>query len=145
LEEERRQKMKGIIRNQLLAEMSEVGKGDGQKAGKKEVRAKAKEVARALGEDEDDLVDGVLSGMDVDEDADEDGDDGVVDVPSSSPAPAPSSPMAMDIMNDGSASEKEAPIAIPDDDEEEDDAPVSKKAPTRRLRAGFLDDSDSDE
>jgi replication fork protection complex subunit Tof1/Swi1 len=150
LEEERRQKMKGIIRNQLLAEMNEVGKGDGgkgKKAGKKEVRAKAKEVARALCEDEDDLVEGVLEGMDVDEDADEDGDgdDGVVDVPSSSPAPDPSSPGAMDIADNGDAAEKEAPIAIPDDDEDEDDAPVSKKPPARRLRAGFLDDSDSDE
>jgi replication fork protection complex subunit Tof1/Swi1 len=150
LEEERRQKMKGIIRNQLLAEMNEVGKGDGgkgKKAGKKEVRAKAKEVARALGEDEDDLVDGVLEGMDVgeDADADEDADDAVVDVPSSSPAPDPSSPGAMDIADNGDAAEKEAPIAIPDDDEDEDDAPVSKKPPARRLRAGFLDDSDSDE
>jgi replication fork protection complex subunit Tof1/Swi1 len=146
LEEERRQKMKGIIRNQLLAEMNEVGKGDGKKAGKKEVRAKAKEVAKALGEDEDDLVDGVLSGMDVDEDADEDG--VVVDVPSSSPAsaPAPSSPVAMDIAEDGGASEKEAPIAIPDDDEDEDDAPAIQRAPARKMRAGFvLDDSDSDE
>ena len=30
-------------------------------------------------------------------------------------------------------------------DEDEDDATVSKKPPARRLRAGFLDDSDSDE
>jgi replication fork protection complex subunit Tof1/Swi1 len=147
LEEKRRQKMKGIIRNQLLAEMNEVGKGDGKKTGKKEVRAKAKEVARVLGEDEDDLVDGVLDGMDVDKGSDEDADedDGVVDVPSSSPAPTPSSPVAMDIVEDGAAPEKEGPIAIPDDDEDEDDAPVSKKPPARRLRAGFLDDSDSDE
>jgi replication fork protection complex subunit Tof1/Swi1 len=152
LEEERRQKMKGIIRNQLLAEMNELGKGDGggkgkkKKAGKKEVRAKAKEVARALGEDEDDLVEGVLSGMDVDAGGDESEDGGVVDVPSSSPASAPSSPGAMDLAENGGAAEKEGPIAIPDDDEDEDDAPVSKKPPARRLRAGFvLDDSDSDE
>ena len=151
LEEERRQKMKGIIRNQLLAEMNEVGKGDGgkgKKAGKKEVRAKAKEVARALGEDEDDLVDGVLSGMDVDANSDGDEDGGAVDVPSSSPAPAfaPSSPGAMDTAEGGDAAEKERPIAIPDDDEDEDDVHVSKKPPPRRLRAGFvLDDSDSDE
>jgi replication fork protection complex subunit Tof1/Swi1 len=51
----------------------------------------------------------------------------------------------MDIVEDGAAPEKEGPIAIPDDDEDEDDAPVSKKPPARRLRAGFLDDSDSDE
>jgi replication fork protection complex subunit Tof1/Swi1 len=151
LEEERRQKMKGIIRNQLLAEMNEVGKGDGgKKKGKKEVRAKAKEVARALGEDEDDLVDGVLDGMDVDAavdgDGDEDEDDGVVDVPSSSPTPVPLSPGPMDIVEEGGASEKEAPIAVPDDDEEEDDAPANQRAPARRMRAGFvLDDSDSDE
>jgi replication fork protection complex subunit Tof1/Swi1 len=149
LEEERRQKMKGIIRNQLLAEMNEVGKGDGgvkgkKKVGKKEVRAKAKEVARALGEDEDDLVEGVLSGMDVDagrdEDEDEDGGHGRgVGVFSSSPG-------AMDLAESGSDAEKEGAIAIPDDDEDEDDAPVSKKPPARRLRAGFvLDDSDSDE
>jgi replication fork protection complex subunit Tof1/Swi1 len=147
LEEDRRQKMKGIIRNQLLAEMNEVGKGDGgkgkKKADSKEVRAKAREVARALGEDEDELVEGVLEGMDVDEGGhDEDEGDGVVDLPS----PRPSSPGMMDVVENAGAVGKEGHIAIPDDDEDEDDVPVSKKAPARRLRAGFvLDDSDSDE
>ena len=159
LEEERRQKMKGIIRNQLLQEMNEVGKGadgkgkkNGKKAGKREVRAKAREVARALGEDEDELVESVLSGLDdddadadVDADADaaEDEDGGVGDVQSS---PQHSSPGPMEIVDDGIVSEKEAPIAAADDDEDEDEAPVSKKPPARRIRAGFvLDDSDSDE
>jgi hypothetical protein len=51
----------------------------------------------------------------------------------------------MDIAEDGGVSGTEGPITIPEDDEDEDDAPVSKKPPARRLRAGFLDDSDSDE
>lgn len=150
LEEERRRRMKGIIRKQLLEEMEEVGasaKG-GKKGGKTggEVRAKAREVARALGEDEDELVEGALEGLDVDgdEDADADEDEGAgnVDVPSS----ATPFPGAMDVADSDGASEKEATPAVVDDDDDEDDAPVSKKPPARRLRAGFvLDDSDSDE
>lgn len=54
-----------------------------------------------------------------------------------SPARTPASAMDTDVPDD--------PIGVADDDDE-DDAPVSKRPPARRLRAGFvLDDSDSDE
>jgi len=44
-------------------------------------------------------------------------------------------------------SDEPEPVEVAhDDDDDEDDAPVSKRPPARRLRAGFvLDDSDSDE
>jgi replication fork protection complex subunit Tof1/Swi1 len=126
LEEQRRQKQKGVIRNQLLQEMHEAGTtGKGKKAKKSDVKAKAKEVAKALGEDEDDLVHEVVSDLDED----------VMDVAS----PARTVASAMD--TDG----PDEPVEVAEDNEE-DDAPVSKRPPARRSRAGpFLDDSDSDE
>jgi replication fork protection complex subunit Tof1/Swi1 len=128
LEEVRRHKQKGVVRNQLLAEMSEAGAkdGKGKKARKSEVKAKAKEIAVALGEDEDDLVDEVVDEMDED----------VVEV--DSPAKSPASAMENIVVPDD-------PVGDVDDDDE-DDAPVSKRPPARRTRAGFvLDDSDDDE
>ena len=126
LEEQRRQKQKGVIRNQLLQEMHEAGtNGKGKKAKKSDVKAKAKEVAQALGEDEDDLINEVVSDLDED----------VMDV--TSPARTQASAMDTDAPDEAVANA---------DDEDEDDAPVSKRPPARRLRAGFvLDDSDSDE
>jgi replication fork protection complex subunit Tof1/Swi1 len=131
LEEQRRQKQKGVIRNQLLQEMHETGTtGKGKKAKKSDVKAKAKEVAKALGEDEDDLIDEVVS--DLDEDVMDEDANGVT-----SPARTAASAMDTDVPDE--------PVAVADD-EDEDDAPVSKRPPARRLRAGFvLDDSDSDE
>jgi len=142
LEEQRRQKQKGVIRNQLLQEMHEAGTtGNGKKAKRSDVKAKAKEVAKALGEDEDDLVDEVVSDLDED----------VMDV--TSPARTQASAMDTDGPDepvevpddDGEDDVPEEPVANADD-EDEDDAPVSKRPPARRSRAGpFLDDSDSDE
>jgi replication fork protection complex subunit Tof1/Swi1 len=88
---------------------------------------KAKKVAEALGEDEDDIVEEVVSELDED----------VMDV--TSPARTPGSAMDTDAPDE--------PVEVADDDDEdEDEAPVSKRPPARRLRAGFvLDDSDSDE
>jgi replication fork protection complex subunit Tof1/Swi1 len=128
LEEVRRQKHKGVVRNQLLAEMSEASAkdGKGKKARKSEIKAKAKEIAVALGEDEDDLVEEVVDEMDED----------VVEVDS----PARSAASAME-----NIVPPEDPVGDADDDDE-DDAPVSKRPPARRTRAGFvLDDSDDDE
>ena len=126
LEEQRRQKQKGVIRNQLLQEMHEGGtSANGKKAKKSDVKAKAKEIAKALGEDDDDLVNEIASDLDED----------VMDV--TSPARTAASAMDTDVPDE--------PIAVADDDDE-DDAPVSKRPAARRLRAGFiLDDSDSDE
>jgi hypothetical protein len=77
-----------------------------------------------LGEDEDDLVDEVVSDLDED----------FMDV--TSPARTAASAMDTDGHNE--------PVEVADD--EEDDAPVNKRPPARRSRAGpFLDDSDSDE
>jgi replication fork protection complex subunit Tof1/Swi1 len=142
LEEQRRQKQKGVIRNQLLQEMHDVGAtGKGKKAKKSDVKAKAKEVAKALGEDEDDLVDEVVSDLDED----------VMDV--TSPARTAASAMETDgpdepveVADDSDEDDApNEPVEVADDDEE-DDAPVSKRPPARRSRAGpFLDDSDSDE
>lgn len=149
LEEQRRQKMKGIIRNQLLAEMSEAKEsaaagngGKGKKASKKEVKAKAREVARALGEDEEELVEGVVADMDVDREVDDaqEMSEGDSDA-SGSEDDAPGSP----VMAASSDHEADGPVAVVEDDDEEDE-PVSKRPPARRVRAGFvLDDSDEDE
>jgi replication fork protection complex subunit Tof1/Swi1 len=128
LEEQRRQKQKGVIRNQLLQDLNEESAaGKGKKAKRSDVRAKAKKVAEALGEDEDDIVEEVVSELDED----------VMDV--TSPARTPGSAMDTDAPDE--------PVEVADDDDEdEDEAPVSKRPPARRLRAGFvLDDSDSDE
>lgn len=132
LEEQRRQKQKGVIRNQLLQEMGAVSidaaaGGKGKKAKKADVKAKAKEVARALGEDEDDLVDEVVNDMD------EDGDGDTMEL--ESPAKSMASESGNNVQEAATGAE-----------DEEDDEPVAKRPPARRMRAGFvLDDSDSDE
>jgi replication fork protection complex subunit Tof1/Swi1 len=125
LEEQRRQKQKGVIRNQLLAEMSEAVKEQG-KGKKKEVKARVKKVAEALGEDEDDLVDETEDEME----------DDVMEVSST----------ARTVVSESDAPPDEPVVVADNDDDDEDEASVSKRLPTRRLRAGFvLDDSDEDE
>ncbi|KAM0721192.1 hypothetical protein Q7P37_003479 [Cladosporium fusiforme] len=165
LEEQRRQKMKGMIRNQLLKEMGEAtAAGKDPKSKKSDVRAKAKEVARALGEDEDDLIDGVVSDMDdvvIDEperprkarkqvsqevDMSEDGDEEDAEASSEDEA----RPLG-EVSGNASAARKDgvdgfAGVAGEDDGDEDEDVAVSKRPPARRLRAGFvLDDSDDDD
>lgn len=166
LEEQRRQKMKGLIRNQLLKEMGEAtAAGKEKKAKKADVRAKAKEVARALGEDEDDLIEGVVSDMDdvvideqepaqearkqvsqmvADEEMPEDGGDEDAEASSEEDA----MPLGEVSGNVSAAANKDGPEGLggEDDDGEDEDVLVNKRPPARRLRAGFvLDDSDDDE
>lgn len=175
LEEERRQKMRGVIRNQLLKEMDEAKTGGkGKKAKKSEVRAKAREVARALGEDENALIEGVVSDMDdvvigasekradggrksdgedmseMDEDEEdaEGSSEEDEDMRSASrSAREQSMPLAEASGNASTATKNDAPDkASGDGEDDEEEAPVSKRPPARKLRAGFvLDDSDEDE
>lgn len=170
LEEERRQKMKGIIRNQLLKEMGEVAEGDGKKGKKakeKEVRAKARQVAMDLGEDEDGLVEGVVGDVVVgssrtsggrkknkdtvtdteDEDEDEDANsESDEEMTSRAPSARDGSMLLAEVSVNASSARNSAPDkSVVDDDDEDEDAPVSKRPPARRLRAGFvLDDSDDE-